>query len=60
MGHTDPERGDGILRAAQVHATLAQAAATALAAYGSGGMHSDDFRAWDRVCGVNPNPGGAR
>jgi hypothetical protein len=39
---------------AQVHATLAQAAATAMAAYPNGtGMHSDDFNAWDKVAGEN-------
>jgi hypothetical protein len=30
VGHEDPARGSGILAAAQVHATLADAAATAL------------------------------
>lgn len=46
--------------AAQVHATLALAAATALAGrgedMGSGphhaGLHALDFQAWDDVCGV--------
>lgn len=41
---------------AQVHATLALAAATALAAFDGSGMHADDFRAWDQTCGVNPGP----
>lgn len=39
--------------AAQVHATLALAAATAMAAHGHpAGMHVVDFEAWDDVCGV--------
>lgn len=37
------------LAAAQVHATLAQAAASAM---GAADMDSADFDAWDRVCGV--------
>lgn len=45
-----------IVARAQVHATLAHAAATAMAAaggYGIGGvMESSDFKAWDAVCGV--------
>lgn len=46
------------LAAAQVHATLALAAATAMAhPYRSGeriGMSLEDFRAWDKACGVEP------
>jgi hypothetical protein len=50
-----PPTTDMILQA-QVHATLALAAATALAAFDGSGMHADDFRAWDQTCGVNPGP----
>lgn len=39
------------LNEAQVHATLAQAAATALA-NGADGMTALDGRAWDAVCGA--------
>lgn len=44
---------------AGLHATLALAAATALAAESSDGMHRADFTAWDKVCGVPPRPMGA-
>jgi hypothetical protein len=37
---------------AQVHATLALAAATAMGSASSAGMLAVDFEAWDRVCGV--------
>jgi hypothetical protein len=39
---------------AQVHATLALAAATAMAGYDESGMCVEDFRDWDKVCGVTP------
>lgn len=45
------------LRAAQVHATLALAAATAMSgrpADGGSGMDVADFDAWDKVSGVQP------
>lgn len=44
---------DQFLRAAQVHATLALAAATAMAAVPSdeSGMDHSDFDAWDAACG---------
>lgn len=49
-------RPDELLGAAQVHATLALAAATALGARGDGirvvGMHREDLTAWDDVAGV--------
>jgi hypothetical protein len=38
VGHRDPQRGDGILRAAQVHATLATIPATP--------RRGDEFEAW--------------
>jgi hypothetical protein len=37
---------DRVLAAAQVHATLAHAAATALAEGGAGGMHIRDVEDW--------------
>lgn len=37
---------------AQVHATLALAAATAMTGYEGDRMHPADFEAWDRACGV--------
>ncbi|WP_330349237.1 hypothetical protein [Streptomyces sp. NBC_00582] len=40
------------LAEAQVHATLAQAAATAMSGTESGGMARVDFNAWDGVAGV--------
>lgn len=42
---------------AQVHASLALAAATAMAADSNDGMHQLDFEAWDEVCGVRPGTG---
>lgn len=47
-----PPPADGDIAIAQVHATLALAAATAMAAYDQEGMVPDDFNAWDAVCGV--------
>lgn len=41
-----------LLLAAQLHATLALAAATAMAACDHDGMHYADFSAWDQVAGV--------
>jgi hypothetical protein len=49
---TCPE-ADRMLAEAQVHATLALAAATALND-NDGGMPSVDFKAWDDVAGVKP------
>lgn len=48
------DQGDRLihLRAAQVHATLAHAAATAMNGYDETGMHKNDYNAWDTVCGV--------
>ena len=43
---------DRLLRRAAMHATLAQAAATAMAAFDSGEMHIDDYNAWNKACGV--------
>lgn len=46
-----------MVQIAQVHATLALAAATAMAACiddGITAMATEDFRAWDRVAGVQP------
>lgn len=47
-----------LLARAQVHAMLAVAAATALAAESSDGMHRVDFEAWDKACGVPPRRAG--
>jgi len=40
------------LAAAQAHATLALAAATAMACYSPEGMNVLDYEAWDKVAGV--------
>jgi hypothetical protein len=54
--HPTPEE----VARAQVHATLALAAATAMAASGTAGiggtMDPADFQAWDSVCGTPINP----
>lgn len=42
-----------LLAAAQMHATLALAAATAM--NGLDRMDEDDFREWDKVAGVQPD-----
>lgn len=44
------DEGEAYVAAAQVHAILALAAATALR--GQRDMYDLDFEAWDRVCGV--------
>lgn len=47
-------KGDtNVLRTAQVHATLALAAATA-AGSRPDGMYVEDFTAWDEAAGVSP------
>ena len=43
---------DVLLANAQVHATLALAAATAMASSCADGMYDRDWRAWSRVCGA--------
>lgn len=48
--HETPTSADVAL--AQVHATLALAAATAMAGHSNDGLSPIDFRAWDKVCGV--------
>jgi hypothetical protein len=49
----DPELERYFLAAAQVHATLALAAATAMGSRSAApGMNELDFEAWDRVAGV--------
>lgn len=48
------ERRAQQLAVAQVHATLALAAATAMAGYDATGLSTPDFAAWDGVCGVQP------
>lgn len=52
---TDVPREDirAMVEMAQVHATLALAAATAM--NGLDRMDEDDFREWDRVAGVQPD-----
>jgi hypothetical protein len=44
---------DAGIALAQVHATLALAAATAMSGFDHNGMHPDDFRAWDNACGMH-------
>lgn len=56
-GHQEGTDVAAILAAAQAHATLAQAAATAMAGRHDG-MHSADFEAWDLVAGVPVTDGG--
>jgi hypothetical protein len=56
LGETISEHGGDLgqlLPAAQVHATLALAAATAMNDAGNG-MAQVDFLAWDKVAGVPP------
>jgi hypothetical protein len=57
VGHHDPQRGDGILIAAQVHATLALAAATALLPFANvdSGMPDLDLDGWREVAGTPPH-----
>lgn len=59
----DPQSVAHLLAEAQVHATLALAAATAMSAPVDGeadsGMPRADVREWMRVAGVNPPKGGA-
>jgi hypothetical protein len=50
-----PDLDTGKVALAQVHATLALAAATAMNGYRAGDMHPADFKAWDRACGVSPD-----
>lgn len=51
----DVEHAASALAEAQVYATLAHAAATAMAAFpNADGMSAEDFRAWDEVAGVTP------
>lgn len=54
VGHQDPERGNGILAAAQVHATLALAAATAT---GLADHPSDDWDEWRPAVSRVKRPG---
>jgi hypothetical protein len=48
---TCPEQAGRLFAEAQVHATLAMAAATAMNGYDASGSDGQDFAAWDRVCG---------
>lgn len=41
-----------LIAVAQVHATLANAAATAMCGYAEDGLPAADFHAWDKVAGV--------
>ncbi|MEV0616101.1 hypothetical protein AB0I81_22500 [Nonomuraea sp. NPDC050404] len=52
VAHRDAQRGDGMLAAAHVHATLALAAATALNSHMA--VHHDDpeIAAWREAAGV--------
>jgi hypothetical protein len=57
LARADDAEGGGdweryYLAAAQVHATLAQAAATAVAGYSDDGMTADEWDAWNAVAGV--------
>ena len=49
QGHADPEEDANVLAEAQVHATLALAAATVAA--GAVRMHSGSYKAWNAVTG---------
>lgn len=51
----DNPEADRLIAAAQVHATLAHAAATAMSATGAAGMAPIDFKAWDAAAGVQRN-----
>jgi hypothetical protein len=55
----DPVVGAALAAEAQVHATLALAAATAMGGREEG-MHRADFEAWDKVAGVPLGGGDAR
>ncbi len=60
-GHQEGTDVVAILAAAQVHATLALAAATAMQAAVDGsepGMGSLEFAAWYQAAGVKPQPKG--
>lgn len=50
----DPKTGAALAAEAQVHATLALAAATALGAQGFHGMHTRDAHAWRQVAATTP------
>jgi hypothetical protein len=54
-GH-NPE-ADRLIAAAQVHATLAQAAAAAMASYSADGMEYADWRTWRAAAGEEPKGG---
>ncbi|GGQ48564.1 hypothetical protein [Streptomyces asoensis] len=54
-GHQEGTDVAAIIAAAQVHATLASAAATAMGCTENGGMARVDFNAWDAVAGVPLN-----
>lgn len=59
VGHSDSRRGDGLLLAAQTHAMLALAAATALTGYASARYYlreESDIAAWHEAAGVKPEP----
>ncbi|MFE2353418.1 hypothetical protein [Streptomyces parvulus] len=56
----DNPEADRDIAAAQVHATLALAAATAMSSTEQGGMARVDFEAWDRAAGVPMDGGDAR
>lgn len=60
-GHQEGTDVAAILAAAQVHATLALTAATAMQAAVDGsepGMGSPEFSAWYQAAGVKPQPSG--
>lgn len=57
VGHHDPQRGDGILLAAQVHATLALAAATAINC-ANDDVPRLDWAHWTAAAGVKDEPSG--
>jgi hypothetical protein len=57
VGHEDPQRAAGMVASAQVHATLALAAATALNPTGEDFIcekHWPEYEAWAEVCSVAP------
>ncbi len=58
--HGDTTTATLALTAAQVHATLALAAATALNGAGDDDMPSEDWHAWHRAAGVQKPSGGGR
>lgn len=53
-GTSEPDRMwiAELLAKAQVHATLALAAATAMNGYDETGSNAEDYLAWEKVCGV--------